>query len=104
KLIIQQLQKGRSISSTIKQDLGQIPIKKVDMNDSPNSTINTNKIILRTINKIPKPIELDQKDAITYIGGLDKHSPIDFKTKALETWNRFNKYSSKLQIAYLHEG
>lgn len=102
KLIVQQLQKGRSISSNIKQDLGQINVQKVDMND--NGFVTTNKIILRTVNKIPQPIELDQKDGFTYIGGLDKQSPIDFKTKALSSWNKYNKYSSKLQTAYYHNG
>lgn len=102
KLIVQQLQKGRSISSNIKQDLGQVLVEKVDMND--NGSVDVKKIIFKTVLPIPKPIELDQKDAITYVGGLDKQSPIDFKTKTISTWNQYNKYSSKLQQAYYHNG
>jgi hypothetical protein len=98
KLIVQQLQKGRSISSNIKQDFGQVAVEKVDLND--NGILKTNKFIFRTVLELPVPIELDQKDCFTYIGGLDKQSPIDFKTKALAIWNKHNKYSSKLQVAY----
>lgn len=99
KLIVQQLQKGRSISSNIKQDLGQVTVERVDSNDY-NGTIKTGKLIFRTVLKLPKPIELDQKDGFTYIGGLDKQSAIDFKTKSISNWNKYNKYSSKLQQSY----
>lgn len=101
KLIVQQLQKGRSISANIKQDLGQLALQPID---KAEGTIIINKNILRTVNTIPQPIELDQKDAITYVGGLDKESPIDFKTKAISHWNKHNKYASKEAISYLKDG
>ena len=63
KLIVQQIQKGRSISSNIKQDLGQVLVEKVDMNDS--GFVNVKKGIFINVLPIPKPIELDQNDAIT---------------------------------------
>lgn len=101
KLIVQQLQKGRSISSNIKQDLGQVPLQIVDKADG---TIVVNKNILRTVNKIPHPIELDQQDLFTYVGGLDKQSGFTYKTKANARWNQYNKYASKEPLAYYSNG
>lgn len=97
KLIVQQLQKGRSISSNIKQDLGQVAVQKVDANDG---ALVTGKNIFRTVNKVPKPIELDQLDLFTYVGGLDKQSPFTYKTKSNAKWNKYSKYSSKTPLAY----
>src|SRR6476646_12269686 len=102
KLIVQQLQKGRSISANIKQDLGKLSVTLVDRNTG--DAVKTGRYIYKTNLQIPQPIEGDQKDMITYIGGLDKMSPIDFKTKDSVTWNKYNKFSSKLQQAYLNNG
>lgn len=102
KLIVQQLQKGRSISSNIKQDLGQVAVQTVDQT-SPGAII-SNKPIFRTVNKVPQPIELDQLDLFTYIGGLDKQSAFPYKTKASVRWNKYSKYASKSPIAYYSEG
>lgn len=102
KLIVQQLQKGRSISSNIKQDLGEVALQRVDGNGGGVKV--TDRTILRTTVTIPQPIELDQQDLITYIGGLDKHSPITYKTKANAKWNKYNKYASKEPLAYYSNG
>lgn len=101
KLIVQQLQKGRSISSNIKQDLGQVAVQQVDKADG---SIVIGRSILRTVDKIPQPIELDQMDLITYVGGLDKQSAYPFKTKANARWNKYNKYASKEPLAYYSNG
>lgn len=101
KLIVQQLQKGRSISSNIKQDLGQIAVQPVDKADG---SITVDKNILRTVNKVPQPIELDQMDLFTYVGGLDKQSSFTFKTKANARWNAYSKYASKEPLAYYSNG
>lgn len=102
KLIVQSLQKGRSISSNIKQDLGEVAIQKLEANTP--GTVVTGKTIFRTVNKVPKPIELDQMDLFTYVGGLDKQSGFPYKTKANARWNHYNKYSSKQPLAYYSEG
>lgn len=101
KLITQQIQKGRSISSNITQDLGQVELQQVDQADG---TIVIDKPILRTVRKVPQPVEVNQKDLFTYVGGLDKHSPISYKTKANVKWNKYNKYASKEKLAYYKNG
>ena len=98
RLIKQDVDKNRAISSNIIQDLGKEALTKMDMSEIDG--VVTGDSILRTTNKIPKLIELNQKDAMIYIGGLDKVSNIDFVTKAQSKWNRFNKYGSKLPTAY----
>lgn len=102
KLIVQQLQKGRSISSNIKQDLGQVQVISVDK-ASDGELLSYNRIF-RTLNKVPQPIELDQMDLFTYIGGLDKHSAFSYKTKAAVRWNKHTKYASKTPLAYYSDG
>lgn len=100
KLIVQQLQKGRSISSNIKQDLGSVSVITVDKSED---AIKSMRYIIRTEQQIPQPIELDRKDLITFVGGLDKETDFTFKTKANVRWNKHNKYASKEPLAYYSE-
>lgn len=102
RLIKQEVDKNRPVSSNIIQDLGKVPLTKMDMSEI--SGVVTGDNILRTTDEIPKLLELNQKDAIIYIGGLDKVSNIDFVTKAQSKWNRYNKYGSKLPTAYYRNG
>lgn len=97
KLIVQQLQKKRSISANITQDLGQLELELVDAGEGERLT---NKHILRTIRELPQPVESDQKDLFTYIGGLDKNSPIPYKSQVRVSWKKYTKYASKIPTAY----
>lgn len=102
RLIKQDADKDRSISSNIIQDLGKVPLSLVDKAEVSGTLVG--KTVLRTTDPIPKLIELNQKDAIIYVGGLDKASSIDFVTKTQSKWNRYNKYGSKLPTAYYRNG
>lgn len=97
KVVVQQLQKGRSVSSNLIQDLGQV---KLELIDAGEGYIETDKYILKTSRAIPQPIEGNQMDLFTYIGGLDKSSPIPFKAKARAPWRKYTKYQSKIPMAY----
>lgn len=98
KLIKQEEDKKRTISSNLIQDFGTYAVQKVDR--SEDNTKPTGTYLYRTTNPIPKLIELNQKDAITYIGGIDKQSSIDFISKARSKWNRYNKYGKNFSTAY----
>lgn len=102
RLIAQDINKGKTISENIKQDLGVVTLIKVD--PAETSGINTKQIILRSNLKIPKPLEFNFKDAIIYVGGVDKSTPFQFSTKAISGWQEFSKYSSKHRYAYLKDG
>jgi hypothetical protein len=102
RLIKQEVDKNRAISSNIIQDLGKVPVTLVDRAEITG--VNINQTVLRTTNPIPKLVELNQKDAIIYVGGLDKTSNIDFVTKAKSKWNKYTTYGSKLPTAYYRNG
>lgn len=101
KLIRQDISKGRTISGNIIQDLGNVKLVKVDKS---NSSITTGLPILRTEQKIPKPLELEYNDAITYVGGIDKLSPFQFSTKSFSNWQEHSKYGNKNKFAYYYDG
>jgi len=101
-LIKQDVDKKRPISSNVIQDLGQVPLTKIDASEIPG--LISNRLVLRTTNPIPKLIELSNKDAIVYVGGLDKVSNIDFTSKAQSKWNLQSKYGSSLPMCYLRNG
>ncbi len=102
KLIKQDADKKRPISSNVIQDLGKVALTKMDISEL--SGIVTGDNILRTTSHIPKLIELNDKDAIMYVGGLDKVSSIDFISKTQSKWNRHSKYGSKLPTSYTRNG
>lgn len=101
KLIRQDVDKGRSISDSVKQDLGIIKLVKVDASESSSAPIN--RLILRTERQLPQTIEFKHKDGITYVGGVDKLSPFQFSTKANVNWQAHSKYGPQNKFAYLRE-
>lgn len=102
KYLKQEIDKGKSISDNVKQDLGVVRLTRVDVSES--STAPTSRLILRTENKIPKVLELNHSDAITYVGGVDKLSPFQFSTKAKVNWQAHSRFGPKNKQAYLREG
>lgn len=92
KLLVQHLEKNRSISGNIRQDLGNLELIRL----SPD--------LQRTKNIIPQPIELNDYDLITYVGGYDKESGIPLKPKSYIRWNKFNKYTGHQELCYFDGG
>lgn len=101
-LIGQDYNKGRSLSSNVKQDLGKVELVKIDA--SEDTSLKSNTFILKSKFKLPKPLEFNNKDAITYVGGIDKVSPMQFSTKAATTWSKHSKYASKNILPFIKEG
>lgn len=87
RLIRQDLEKGRSLSDNVLQAL------TVSLSGTPLVS-----------NVLPTPLELHQSDAITYVGGADLTSPIQFTTRAQAGWKQHSKYAAKNDMAFLHEG
>lgn len=69
-LIRQDYQKKRSLSENIIQSLGCVLLELVDKSTCCDS-ITADCNILRSTQRIPQPIEVDQKDLITRIGPID---------------------------------
>ena len=102
-LIRQDYEKGRSLSSNVIQDLGVVNFVSIDKAESSvtNATVN----IFRSEAEIPKPIEVYNKDLITYIGGVDKQSPIQFTTKARATWDKHGaKFTHGKERSFIKDG
>lgn len=98
KLIRQEIQKNRDVSSSIEQNLGVIELEQVDI--SEDSDFITDSYILRSVKEIPTPIDVNGNELITTITGLDGGNRIDFKSKAQAIKNSWTKYASKRLAAY----
>jgi hypothetical protein len=97
RLVRQDYGKGRSLSSNIIQDLGNVELELVD---SAQGEVKSDHFLLRSKFEIPKPIEADQKDLIVYIGGIDKESPVQIVSKAYFHWRKYSKFTGRESIAY----
>jgi len=76
-LIKQDINRGYSVDSWIIQDLGCIDLELVDKSECCDVELGCK--ILRTVQQIPSPIELHQKQLITRIGPIDKMArPYDY--------------------------
>tara|TARA_R110000868_G_scaffold14414_3_gene67084 strand:+ start:2649 stop:3341 length:693 start_codon:yes stop_codon:yes gene_type:complete len=62
--------KGRSLSDNIIQTLPCVPVQQIDVSLCP-CKVSTDCTIMRTVNPIPRPLELHQKDLITKVSGVD---------------------------------
>lgn len=102
-LIRQDYEKGRSLSSNVIQDLGVVNFVSIDKAESDVTSATVN--IFKSEAEIPKPIEVYNKDLITYIGGVDKQSPIQFTTKARATWDKYAaKFTHGKERAFIKDG
>lgn len=102
-LIRQDLNKKRSISDNIIQDLGCVPVIYVDAAQCCNLAIGCS--VLRTVDKIPRPVEIDHKDLITRVGPNNVTSiewlfvPYNRAQVA-----RHGRYSKNMPKAFYHNG
>ncbi len=81
-LIRQDLDKGKSISASIIQTISCLELIEVDASTCPCS-IPVGCTIMRTVRKIPKPIETAQRDLIVRVG------PINMTARAFTLINQF---------------
>ncbi len=69
-LLRQDANKGRSLSDNIIQVLPCVDVSQIDVSECP-CTVSTDCTIMRTVSKLPKFIELYQKDLVTRVSGAD---------------------------------
>lgn len=103
-LIRQDIQKGRSISGNIVQILPCLDVDVVDASTCPCS-LPIGCTILRTRNRVPKPIETDVKDLITKItpiGVMDR--PYTFINSSRAPFTGYNKYAKSNPKAFYLDG
>ena len=103
-LIRQDQNKGRSLSDNITQVLPCVEVVSVSTSECP-CNVEIDCTILRTKNRIPRPIELFQKDLITRVSGADMTgkgwSIISFARASVAGSNNLTSQTPK---AFLHDG
>lgn len=100
-LIKRDLDKKKSLSSNVIQNLGPVPMGTFDVTET---SVVPAGCILRSLEELPHPLETNDKDIFTYVGGLDKRSPFDFTNRAYSShWSAFNKYTSNLKRSYFRD-
>jgi len=100
--LIQDQAKHRSISDNVTQDLGCVEVEKVDQADC--CTAKAGCMILRTVNPIPKPVDLLFEDAIIYVGNVNKKEGYEQSSQVQSYWDQFNKYTAEVPKAYFANG
>ena len=92
-LIRRDYEKGRSLTTHIEQDLGCVPLELVDPADCCD--VETGCTVLRTVDPIPVPIEVYDRELITYVGHVDKIHSFDEIPPSRARWVGNNKYTAK---------
>lgn len=103
-LIRQDIQKGRSISSNILQPLACLDVEIVDASTCP-CQVDVGCSILKTVRRIPKPIEVDQMDMITSVIPVKINAqPFTMINIYRSRWIGHNKYTKKNPKAFYFDG
>lgn len=101
-LIRQEYEKGRTINPDVIQDLGCVPVQLVDKAEC--CEIQTNCYILKTVDPMPKGIEFYTRNAIEWVGTIDKKKNFPMQSIYRSNWKQYDKYTSNMETAYLLNG
>lgn len=102
RLIKQDLDKGKRPSYANKQTLSVVP---VDLQDkSTDCEIPVGCYLLRSVNKLPTPIDLNNGVALFFIGTVDGEESFQFQSESRTRWDRYATYTGKLRKAFLRDG
>lgn len=95
-LIRRDIDKGRTISSNILQDLGCVPLEVVDASECCDIENSAGCAVLKTTVAIPRPLEFGSKDAITYVGTTTRRKNFEKSSPTAIEWNKWSKYTAKV--------
>lgn len=88
--------KGMPIEGDYVQDLGAVPVIKVDKAEAGCEGLSVDCVILRTEDKIPSPVVTGSSSPFEYVGGLDKSTPYGYIPLYLSSTLSSNKFTSKI--------
>lgn len=91
--------KNHFVQRHFEQDLGAI--KLIIADPSEVSSIVTGDRVLRSNVKIPDTVRLKDRDGITFLGGMDKRTPIPLITVDMGYWGSFSKYGKNATKAFI---
>lgn len=94
--------KATTFSDNIIQDLGCVELEQVDSAECCVAPIGC--YILKSKLALPKPLELSEMDAITFVGSLDSTRGYELSSSVRSNWDQYNRYTSKTPKAYFTGG
>jgi hypothetical protein len=97
-LVKRDLDKGKSISGNIVQDLGCVEMVAVD--EAECCQVKSGCYIFKSVLPIPKPLELNSKDALTFVGDVNKRRGWETTSQVGSYWDQYNKYTSDIEKYY----
>jgi hypothetical protein len=97
-LIKQDIDKGKSPNPDYIQEIKGIHLSSVPTTEISNIT--TGKYVLRSDLQLPKTLDLNNKNAIMYVGTMDGRE-IQFVPQGRARWQEYKNYTSKDPICYL---
>lgn len=103
RLVKQDQDKGRFNTELYIQNLGKVQLIQADKNECSYCDGSKDVCILRTKNKIPKPLETFQKINITYVGLLNGKSFQRYSVNAIQ-WKYAEKWTGKEPAWYYQNG
>tara|TARA_R100000995_G_C3472026_1_gene118842 strand:+ start:235 stop:948 length:714 start_codon:yes stop_codon:yes gene_type:complete len=92
-------QKNGFTSRHIEQDLGCLPITKVDASKCCDLPVDC--AVYRTVSKIPKTVRYNFQDAISHVGDITGLGTIPIVSPQTVKWLPYDKYTNKKMKAYL---
>lgn len=102
KLIREDLNKKRTIDRQLIQSLNCLQFECVDASECCEIT-DSGSTVLRSVNPLPKLLELHDKNLLLYVGTVDGDKPFQITTQTLARWSKYNKYTGKKTKAYLKD-
>lgn len=94
------LNMGKQLDRQVIQDLGCVRVECVDASECCEIT-DSGTTVLRTVEPLPKLIQLYNKNLLTFVGTVDKVTPYHLTTPTQARWSKFNKYTGNSVRAYL---
>lgn len=101
-IIKRDIDKNKRIDPELIQDLGCVPVKLIDKSECCKILANCN--ILRTADKIPKPVDFNFKSGLKYVGDIDGDLQYDMSHFETIQWTQHEKYTAKLPRYFQKDG
>lgn len=85
------------------QDLGVVPVSTVDA--AEDDSVTSGKLLIRTDERIPTPIRLKSKEAISHISSPNKvDQPIPLLDTVRTYYQQFNSFTASDKFAFFRDG
>ena len=102
KLVSDALKDNRTQITNYEQDLGCVKLICVDKAECCDLNVDSN--ILRTEKVIPSLLQSNDFNGITFVGLVDKQTPIQFNSSHQAYWRQFSRFTGLKRTAFYRNG